>query len=113
MTKPLTWLCTFEVKVDFPTTLTPREMESVVAQCLAVRLPALGYAGNCVVTLTATAGNASVFDMDGRGSVIRQDNPNDVGVLPAPVPEPVVLAPSPAAQPIPETRDPTNPGTIA
>lgn len=74
---PNTWLCTFEVKVDFPTDLTPQEMERAVADCLAVRLPALGFAGNCIVTLTATAGNVSVHNTVDQilPGVIRIDTP--------------------------------------
>lgn len=49
------WLCTFEVKVDLPRTLYPGEMEAAIADCLAVRLPALGYHGNCIVTLLWTS----------------------------------------------------------
>lgn len=89
-----TWLCTFKVSIDLPTTLTPHEMESIVAQCMAVRLTALGYAGNCVVTLVATAGNVSVLDgPDIDGGVVRVDSPGQVGKLPGPVPVPIAESP--------------------
>lgn len=102
-----TWLCTFEVKIDLPTTLTPWEMEATVAQALAVALPGFGYAGNCIVTLKATAGNVNVLQQDQQqaGSVSRQPNPQNVGVLSAPVAQQQA-----ATQPqSPQQEIPTNP----
>ena len=104
-----TWLCTFEVKVDLPTDMTPHEMEALVAQCLAVRLPALGYAGNCIVSLTATAGNVSVLTMDATpDAVVRVDSPGVVGILPVPAPATIDPAPDPkpVAKPGPATLNP-------
>lgn len=57
-----TWLCTFSVQCDLPNTMSVAEMEAAIAQSLAIRLPALGYSGNVIVTLVATAGNQSVLD---------------------------------------------------
>lgn len=59
------WLCTFEVKVDLPRTLYPGEMEAAIADCLAVRLPALGFHGNCIVTLLSTADDGVLMNHPG------------------------------------------------
>jgi hypothetical protein len=76
-----TWHCTFEVKIDLPTTMTTWAMEAAVAQALAVALPSQGLAGNCIVTLKSTEGGVSVLDSSGEGGVMRQDSPNAIGVL--------------------------------
>lgn len=59
------WLCKFEVMVDLPRTLYPGEMEAAVADCLAVRLPALGFHGNCIVTLLSTADDGVLMNQVG------------------------------------------------
>lgn len=59
------WLCKFEVMVDLPRTLFPGEMEAAIADCLAVRLPALGYHGNCIVTLLSTADDGVLMNQIG------------------------------------------------
>jgi len=64
-TRPGYWLCAFEVKVDLPATLFPGEMEAAIADCLAVRLPALGHPGNVIVSLLWTSD----------GSVLASDDP--------------------------------------
>lgn len=59
------WLCKFEVMVDLPSTLYPGEMEAAIADCLAVRLPALGFHGNCIVTLLSTADDGVLMNHPG------------------------------------------------
>lgn len=57
---PTTWLCTFEVLCDCPQAATVAQMEQVLAQSIANGFIAEGWAGNCQVTLRATAGNRTV-----------------------------------------------------
>lgn len=99
-----TWLCTFEVKVDLPVTMTPTEMECLIAQCCANNLNGLGFAGNVIVTLTATAGNVSVLDTVGDAK--RVNDPGIVGKLP-PVPVQEIPAAGPAVVATPVAVDPT------
>lgn len=61
---PDTWLCTFRVSVDLPITMSVWEMENAIAKALSTQLPTQGLNGNCIVTLTATAGNTTVHDAD-------------------------------------------------
>jgi hypothetical protein len=55
-----TWLCTFTVLADMPTTMDIADMEGLIAGGLATALLNLGLPGNVSAQLTATAGSASV-----------------------------------------------------
>lgn len=57
-------LCAFEVKVDLPRTMFPGEMEAVIADCIAIRLPALGHPGNVIVTLMWTSDKSVLTETD-------------------------------------------------
>lgn len=55
-----TWLCTFTVLADMPTTMNSADMEGLIAGGLATALLNLGLPANVSAQLVATAGNASV-----------------------------------------------------
>jgi len=102
-----TWLCTFSVQTDLPTTLSVIEMERIIADCLSVRLPALGYAGNVIVSLVATAGGVDVLSTFPVSATKRVDSPASKGTLP--VPDPIDAQAEPledeVPQPVEEKQD--------
>jgi hypothetical protein len=55
-----TFLCTFTVMADMPTSLAQADMEGLVAQALAVYFANLGMPANVSAQLVATAGNVTV-----------------------------------------------------
>lgn len=66
---PPTWLCTFSVTVDLPSTLSIEDMEAIIAQAAANHLTALGYPGNVIVQLMATAGHTTVLATGGPATI--------------------------------------------
>lgn len=57
---PSTWLCTFLLQVDMPSTLSINQAEAAIAFAITEYLASQGLPGNCSVQLTGTQGNASV-----------------------------------------------------
>lgn len=78
-----TWLCTFSVTIDLPTTMDTPTMEGAVAQGLAAYLQSVGLPGNVVAQLMSTAGNTTVLSCGA---------PATVGVSAVPV-TPIIRAP--------------------